>query len=88
MKAPTITPAFTGKIVIPSNGENKKVDYLYNKVSKLVKDNQVTANFRTEQIEILPSSNILDKIKTNLKSLGIKFQEPSNSEKGKLSKLA
>ena len=88
MKAPIITPAFTGKIVIPNSGENKKVDYLYNKVSKLVKDNQVTANFRTEQIEILPSSNILDKIKTNLKNLGIEFKEPANSENGKLSKLA
>lgn len=77
MKIQSIAPSFKGKISIPASGNNKNVDYLYNKVSRIVKDNQVTANFLTDKIEILPHEFAETSIKSNLMDLGIEFIDNS-----------
>lgn len=73
MKTQSITPSFTGKFVIPNADSNKKVDYLYNKVSKIVKANQVTTEFHTDKIVISADKTQDNKIVSALKEFGIKF---------------
>ncbi len=77
MKIQPIAPSFKGKISIPASGNNKNVDYLYNKVSKIVKDNQVTASFLTDRIEIMPHTSAAAPIKSSLADLGIEFVDDS-----------
>lgn len=75
MNIQSIQPSFNGKILIPANGNNKNVNLLYNKVANIVKENQVTAEFKTKRIEISPHSSVRENIKSALKNLGIKFTD-------------
>lgn len=75
MNIQSIHPSFKGKISIPANGNNKNVNLLYNKVANIVKENQVTAEFKTKSIEISPHSSVRENIKSALKNLGIKFTD-------------
>ncbi len=73
MKTPNVNPVFTGKFVVPNAGSNKKNDYLYNNLSKIVKKNQVTANFYTDKVEILADKTQDKKIQKALKKLNLTF---------------
>ncbi len=86
MKIQSISPSFTGKISVPANGNNKNVYLLYNKVANIVKENQVTAEFRTKSIEISPHSSARENIKTALKNLGIEFTDPDAKKETLLDK--
>ena len=86
MKIQSITPSFKGKISIPADGKNKNVAYLYNKVSKIVKDNHVTANFLNDKIEIMPHTSATSPVKSSLTDLGIEFVEDNNQKETLLSK--
>lgn len=78
MKTQNISPAFTGKFVIPNCGANKKTDFMYNNVLKLVKQNQVTTNFGTDKIEIIADKSQDRFIKKGLKKL--KLQHTINGK--------
>ena len=86
MKIQPIAPSFKGKISISANGNNKNVSYLYNKVSKIVKDNQVTASFHSDKIEITPHTSATSPVKSSLTDLGIEFVEDNNQKETLLSK--
>lgn len=73
MRTPNVSPAFTGKFIIPNVGSNKKNDYLYNNLSKIVKKNQVTANFHNDKVEILADKTQDNKIQKALKKLDLTF---------------
>lgn len=88
MKTQSITPNFTGKFTIPNTGNNKNVTYLYNKVSTLVKDNHVTANFHRDKIEIASHNSADKKIRKGLKQLGIEYTEKEPPKQNKLLELA
>ena len=51
MKIQPVSPSFKGKISVPAKGNNENVYLLYNKVANIVKENQVTAEFKTNSIE-------------------------------------
>lgn len=86
MKIQSISPSFTGKISVPANGKNENVYLLYNKVANIVKQNQVTAEFRTKSIEIFPHSGVRENIKSALKNLGIEFSDPDAKQETLLDK--
>ncbi len=73
MKTPNVNPAFTARFVVPNAGSNKKNDYLYNNLSKIVKKNQVTANFQVDKVEILADKTQDKKITKALKNLDLTF---------------
>lgn len=75
MKVQNITPyAFTAnKFVIPNNKMNKSVDYLYNKVSKIVKENHVPANFLNDKIVINAEKEQAKLIKAGLEESKVGF---------------
>lgn len=78
MTTQSISPAFTGKFVIPNNETNKKTDFMYNNVLKLVKQNQVTSIFGTDKIEIIADKSQDRFIKKGLKKL--KLQHTVNGK--------
>ena len=88
MKIQPIAPSFKDKISISANGNNKNVSYLYNKVSKIVKDNQVTASFHSDKIEITPHTSAVAPIKSSLTDLGIEFVDDSAKKETLLDKAS
>lgn len=88
MKTQSVTQNFTGKFSIPNAGNNKNVTYLYNKVSALVKDNHVTANFHRDKIDIISHSSADKKISKGLKKHGIEYSASDISKPNKLLEFA
>ena len=72
MKTQSISPAFSGKFII-QNKDNRHINYLYNKVSKIVKTNQVTSEFHTDKIVINAYKTQEKNLLHSLKELGIKI---------------
>ena len=67
---------FTGvKVVIPCSGENKKVTYMYNYVSDLVKEHQVPATFYSDRIELSPYQKQEATVLETIKNLGLSFKK-------------
>ena len=73
MKTQNITPAFTGKFVVPNSGANKQVDFLYNKVAKVVKDNHLTGEFHRDSIVISADKTQEKNFLNSIKELGVKI---------------
>ena len=73
MRTQSITPSFSGKFVIPNNKENKQVNYLYNKVSKIVKDNNITGEFHNDKIVLTTDKTQEKNLFNALKEFGIKI---------------
>ncbi len=73
MRTQNITPSFSGKFVIPNSGDNKKVNYLYNKVSKIVKDNNISGDFHNDKIVLTTDKTQEKNLFNSLKELGIKI---------------
>ena len=71
-----------GNIIIYSF-ENPKRKYLYNDVLKLVKKNQVSANFKRDEIEISPSSEQQKTLKKELNKLNIKYSADTTENETK-----
>lgn len=86
MKIQSISPSFTGKISVPAKGNNENVYLLYNKVANIVKQNQVTAEFKTNSIEISPHEDVRINIKSALKNLGIEFTDADTKKETLLDK--
>ena len=75
MQVQNITPSFTGNFTIHHTGKNEKVSFMYNKVLDMVKKNQLTANFRSDSIEISSYKSKDAIVKKTLKEYGIEFLE-------------
>ena len=75
MKIQSTTPyAFTAnKFIIPNNKMNKSVDFLYNKVSKIVKENHVPANFNNDKIVITAEKDQARLVKAGLEESKVGF---------------
>ena len=75
MKIQNITPyAFTAnKFIIPNNKMNKSVNLLYNKVSKIVKENHVPANFHNDRIVITAEKDQAKLVKAGLEESKVGF---------------
>ncbi len=70
-----VAPNITTKITIPAE---QKVQYTYNHVSKLVKANQVQADFHADRIDISsPTTKQTTSILDKLTELGINFVKQS-----------
>jgi len=75
MKTQNITPSFTGKYTIPYKGKNEKIYLMPNKVLDFVKENQLSAVFKTDIIEITPHKAKESPLNTLLEKLGIEFSK-------------
>ena len=78
MRTPNITPSFSGKFVIPNNNENKHVDYLYNKVSKIIKENNITGEFHNDKIVLTTDKTQEKNLFDSFKEFGIKIFSANN----------
>ncbi len=61
------------KVVVPNSGANKNVQYMYNKVLSVVKENHLLTNIKNDGIEIFPHKSAENKLFESLKNLGINF---------------
>ena len=70
-----VNPEVATKIRIPAE---QKVQYAYNKVNKIVKANQVQADFHSDRIDISsPTERQTTSILDKLQELGINFVKQS-----------
>ena len=70
-----VNPEISTKIRIPAE---QKVQYAYNQVNKIVKANQVQADFHSDRIDISsPTARQTTSILDKLQELGINFVKQS-----------
>lgn len=76
MNVQNITPTFTGnKYSIPCKGKNQGVYLMPNKLVDFVKENHLSAAFKTDVIEITPHKAKENPLNAFLEKLGVEFSK-------------
>ena len=75
MNVQNVTPSFTGKYVIPCKGKNANIYLMPNKLVDFVKENNLSAAFKTDVIEITPHKAKESSLNTLLEKLGVEFSK-------------
>lgn len=75
MNVQNVTPSFTGKYVIPCKGKNANIYLMPNKLVDFVKENNLSAAFKTDVIEITPHKAKESPLNTLLEKLGVEFSK-------------
>ena len=73
MNVQNVTPSFTGKYTIPCKGKNQGIYLMPNKLVDFVKENNLSAAFKTDVIEISTHKTKDTPLTEFLNKLGVEF---------------